>query len=241
MNDKNTPTPPTYKKTIDTTNFGLTCVTELGIDSKGWFHHEYTYTHNDRKALIIVAGDGSPRPADWHTRHTAYATYYENGQQVGRTRTYNILENAQIKAVQWVMGYDSDSKADEACRAMRLAKSRRNQQICRRIPKNLLMEVDGLAERLGLKIHGNEDNDTVETFVNTYLTTAENNGLIEIRNRQHAYETSITAWLDEEAGRRTEDAPDWENFKKTVEEINLLYVECNSKAAESVGLADRLK
>lgn len=241
MNDKNTPTPPTYKKTIDTTSFGLTCVTELGIDSENTFHHEYTYTHENRKAIVQAVGDGSPLPADWHTRQSAYATYYLDGKQSGKVRAYNILENAQIKAVRWVMGYGSDSKADEACRAIRMEKSRRNQQICQRIPKNLLMEVDGLAERLGLKIHGNEDNDTVETFVNTYLTTAENNGLIEVRNRQHAYESSITAWLDEEVGRKTEDAPDWDNFKKTVEEINPLYVECNSKAAESVGLADRLK
>ena len=235
----NTPHETTYKKTIDTTGFGLTCVTELGTDSENVFHHEYTYTHGNRKARILVAG--SQLPADWHTRQSAYATYYENGRQVGKTRAYNIYENAQIKAVRWVMGYGSDSKADEACRAMRLAKSRRNQQICQRIPKNLLTEVDGLAEKLGLKIHGNEDNDTVETFVNTYLATAESNGLIEVRNRQHAYEFSITAWLDEEAGRKTEDAPDWENFKKTVEEINPLYLECNSKAAESVGLAEKLK
>lgn len=241
MNGKNTPEPPAYRKTTDTTGFGLTCVTELGIDGKGWFHHEYTYTHNDRKAFILVAGYGTPLPADWHTRQTAYATYYENGRQVGRRRTYNILENAQIKAVRWVMGYDSDSKADEAYRAMRLERIRRNRQICERIPKSLLYEVERLADRLGLRIQGNEDNDTVETFVDAYLATAKANGLIGVRERQHAYETSITEWLDEEPGRRTEDAPDWGRFSETVDEIAPLYSECRSRAAESVGLAEKLK
>lgn len=234
----NTPHETTYKKTIDTTGFGLTCVTELGTDSENVFHHEYTYTHGNRKARILVAG--SQLPADWHTRQSAYATYYEDGAQVGKTRTYNIYENAQIKAVRWVMGYDSDSKADEACRAIRLAKSRRNQQTCNRIPKALRMEVDGLANKLGLKIHGDEDNITVETFVDTYLTTAERNGLIELRERQYGYEKSMTAWLDEDRSRKTEDAPDWEKFKKTVMEISPLYLECRRKTAESVGLGERL-
>lgn len=241
MNGKNTKEPPKYRKTTDTTGFGLTCVTEIGIDGKGRFHHEYTYTHGDRKAFILVAGSGTPLPADWHTRHTAYATYYENGRQVGRTRTYNILENAQIKAVRYVMGYGSDSRADEAYRSILLARIRRNRQICKRIPKSLLYEVEGLAGRLGLRIQGNEDNDTVETFVDAYLDAAKANGLIGVRERQHSYETSITAWLDEEPGRRTEDAPDWEDFEKTVGEIAPLYAECRSHAAESVGLADKLE
>lgn len=138
------------------------------------------------------------------------------------------------------MGYGSDSKADEACRAMRLAKSRRNQRICQRIPEALRMEVDGLANTLGLRIHGNEDNETVETFVDAYIAAAEDNGLIELRARQHEYETSITAWLDMAAGRKTEDAPDWEKFKATVTAIVPLYQECRRKAAESVGLAKKL-
>lgn len=240
MNDKNTSATPAYKKTIDTTGFGLSCVTEYGFDDKGWFHHAYTYTHKNRKAIVSAVGDGEPLPAEWRTRQSAYASYYEDGKRVGRTRAYNILENAQIKAVRWVMGYDSDSKADEACRAMRLAKSRRNQQTCNRIPKALRMEVDGLANKLGLKIHGDEDNITVETFVDTYLTTAERNGLIELRERQYGYEKSMTAWLDEDRSRKTEDAPDWEKFKKTVMEISPLYLECRRKTAESVGLGERL-
>lgn len=236
--EKTTPKTPEYKKTIDTTGFGLTCVTEYGFDNDGLFHHEYTYTHGNRKAVIQVTG--SRKPADWRTRQSAYASYYENGRQVGKTRAYNIYENAQIKAVRWVMGYGSDSKADEACRAMRLAKSRRNQRTCQRIPEPLRMEVDGLANTLGLRIHGNEDNETVETFVDTYIAAAEDNGLIELRERQHEYETSITAWLDVSAGRKTEDAPDWEKFKATVTAIVPLYQECRRKAAESVGLAEKL-
>lgn len=236
--EKTTPKSPEYKKTIDTTGFGLTCVTEYGFDNDGLFHHEYAYTYENRKAVIQVTG--SQQPADWHTRQSAYASYYEDGKQVGRTRAYNILENAQIKAVRWVMGYGSDSKADEACRAMRLAKSRRNQRICQRIPEALRVEVDGLANTLGLRIHGNEDNETVETFVDAYLAAAEDNGLIELRERQHGYETSITAWLDGDAGRKTEDAPDWEKFKATVTAIVPLYQECRRKAAESVGLAKKL-
>lgn len=239
MSNKNTtPKPPKYKKTTDTTGFGLTCVTEYGFDNDGWFHHEYTYTHENRKAVIQVTG--SRKPADWHTRQSAYASYYENGRQVGKTRAYNIYENAQIKAVRWVMGYDSDSKADEACRAMRLAKSRRNQRICQRIPETLRMEVDGLADTLGLRIHGNEDSETVETFVDAYIAAAEDNGLIELRERQHGYENSITAWLDGDAGRKTENAPDWEKFKATAAAIVPLYQECRRKAAESVGLAEKL-
>lgn len=46
MSDKNTtPKLPKYKKTIDTTGFGLSCTTEYGFDDKGWFHHAYTYTY----------------------------------------------------------------------------------------------------------------------------------------------------------------------------------------------------
>lgn len=239
MSDKNTtPKPPKYKKTIDATGFGLSCVTEYGFDGAGLFHHSYTYNYKNRKAVIQVMG--SQQPADWHTRQSAYASYYEDGKQVGRTRAYNILENAQIKAVRWIMGYGSDSKADEACRAMRLAKSRRNQRTCQRIPEALRMEVDGLANTLGLRIHGNEDNETVETFVDAYIAAAEDNGLIELRERQHGYETSITAWLDVSAGRKTEDAPDWEKFKTTATAIVPLYQECRRKAAESVGLAEKL-
>lgn len=236
--EKTTPKSPEYKKTIDTTGFGLTCVTEYGFDNDGLFHHEYAYTHGNRKAVIQVTG--SRKPADWHTRQSAYASYYEDGRQVGKTRAYNIYENAQIKAVRWVMGYGSDSKADEACRAIRLAKSRRNQRTCQRIPEALRMEVDGLANTLGLRIHGNEDNETVETFVDAYIAAAEDNGLIELRERQHEYETSITAWLDGDAGRKTEDAPDWEKFKATATAIVPLYQECRRKAAESVGLAEKL-
>lgn len=114
--EKTNPKSPEYKKTIDTTGFGLTCVTEYGFDNDGLFHHEYAYTHGNRKAVVQVTG--SRKPADWHTRQSAYASYYEDGRQVGKTRAYNIYENAQIKAVRWVMGYGSDSKADEACRAM---------------------------------------------------------------------------------------------------------------------------
>lgn len=241
MSDKNTtPKLPKYKKTIDTTGFGLTCVTEYGFDDDGLFHHEYTYTYKNRKAIVSAVGNGEPLPADWHTRQSAYASYWEDGERVGRTRAYNILENAQIKAVRWVMGYVSDSKADEAYRAIRLAKSRRNQRTCQRIPETLRMEVDRLANTLGLRIHGNEDNETVEKFVDAYIAAAENNGLIKLRERQHEYETSITAWLDGSAGRKTEDAPDWEQFKATATAIIPLYQECRRKAAESVGLAEKL-
>lgn len=138
------------------------------------------------------------------------------------------------------MGFGSDSKAEEAYRAVRLEKSHRNQQICRRIPKPLRMEVEGLANKLGLKIHGDEDNSIVETFVNTYLATAEQNGLIELRERQYGYEKSMTVWLDGDASRKTEDAPDWEKFKETVVEIVPLYLECRRKTAESVGLGEKL-
>lgn len=138
------------------------------------------------------------------------------------------------------MGFGSDSKAEEAYRAVRLEKSHRNRQICRRIPKPLRMEVDGLANKLGLKIHGDEDNSTVETFVNTYLATAEQNGLVELRERQYGYEKSMTVWLDGDASRKTEDAPDWEKFKETVVEIVPLYLECRRKTAESVGLGEKL-
>lgn len=241
MSDKNTTSKlPKYKKTIDTTGFGLSCTTEYGFDDEGWFHHSYTYTYKNRKAIVSAVGDGEPLPSDWHTRQSAYASYHEGRKQVGRIRAYNILENAQIKAVRWVMGYGSDSKADEAYRVIRLEKSRRNQRICQRIPEPLRMEVDGLANTLGLRIHSNEDNETVETFVDAYLAAAEDNGLIELRERQHGYETSITAWLDGDAGRKTEDAPDWEKFKATATAIIPLYPECRRKAAESVGLAEKL-
>lgn len=94
MSDKNTtPKLPKYKKTIDATGFGLSCVTEYGFDDAGLFHHSYTYNYKNRKAVIQVMG--SQQPADWHTRQSAYASYYEDGKQVGRTRAYNILENAQ--------------------------------------------------------------------------------------------------------------------------------------------------
>lgn len=238
MSDKNTtPKPPKYKKTIDATGFGLSCVTEYGFDDTGLFHHSYTYNYKNKVVIQVM---GSQQPANWHTRQSAYASYYEDGKQVGRTRAYNILENAQIKAVRWIMGFGSDSKAEEAYRAVRLEKSHRNQQICRRIPKPLRMEVDGLANKLGLKIHGDEDNSTVETFVNTYLATAEQNGLIELRERQYGYEKSMTVWLDGDASRKTEDAPDWEKFKETVVEIVPLYLECRRKTAESVGLGEKL-
>ena len=239
MSDKNTtPKPPKYKKTIDATGLGLSCTTEYGFDDAGLFHHSYTYNYKNRKVVIQVMG--SQQPANWHTRQSAYASYYEDGKQVGRTRAYNILENAQIKAIRWIMGFGSDSKAEEAYRAVRLEKSHRNQQICRRIPKPLRMEVDGLANKLGLKIHGDEDSSTVETFVNTYLATAEQNGLIELRERQYGYEKSMTVWLDGDASRKTEDAPDWEKFKETVVEIVPLYLECRRKTAESVGLGEKL-
>lgn len=53
MSDKNTtPKLPKYKKTIDTTGFGLSCTTEYGFDDEGWFHHAYTYTYKNRKAIV---------------------------------------------------------------------------------------------------------------------------------------------------------------------------------------------
>ena len=78
MSDKNTTSKlPKYKKTIDTTGFGLSCTTEYGFDDEGWFHHSYTYTYKNRKAIVSAVGDGEPLPSDWHTRQSAYASYHE--------------------------------------------------------------------------------------------------------------------------------------------------------------------
>lgn len=53
MSDKNTtPKPPKYKKTIDATGLGLSCVTEYGFDDAGLFHHSYTYNYKNRKVVI---------------------------------------------------------------------------------------------------------------------------------------------------------------------------------------------
>lgn len=51
MSDKNTTSKlPKYKKTIDTTGFGLSCTTEYGFDDEGWFHHSYTYTYKKQES-----------------------------------------------------------------------------------------------------------------------------------------------------------------------------------------------
>lgn len=62
MSDKNTTSKlPKYKKTIDTTGFGLSCVTEYGFDDAGLFHHSYTYNYKNRKVAIQVMGSQQPR------------------------------------------------------------------------------------------------------------------------------------------------------------------------------------
>lgn len=231
---------PAYRKTVETTTFGLTLTTEYGYDENGFFHHDYTYEHDNRMAIVHAIWDGKPNPKDWHMRQSAYADYYENGQTVGRTRTYNHLDNAQIKAVRYVMGYDTDNAADKARSEIRKAKYERNKRILSEVPTVGLEEIRTLARQIGFNITDNEDADGLETFVKTYIAAANETNLFDLLARRHQFEVEINAWMDKHAGCSPEEMPSWTEFCELNRQIIAVRDECNRRTAASVGLEDRL-
>lgn len=231
---------PAYRKTVETTTFGLTLTTEHGYDENGFFHHDYTYEHGDRIAIVHAVGDGEPKPKDWHMRQSAYADYYENGQTIGKARTYNHLDNAQTKAVRYVMGYDTDNAADRARAEIRRAKHERNKRILSEVPAEGLMEIRSLARKTGFNISDNEDTEGLETFVRTYVSAADETCLFDLLARQRQLETEISAWMDAHAGSAPEETPVWNEFLELNRRTVAARGECNRRTAEAVGLEDRL-
>ena len=231
---------PAYRKTVETTAFGLTLTTEYGYDENGFFHHDYTYEHDDRMAIVHAVYDGKPKPKDWHMRQSAYADYYENGQTVGRTRTYNHLDNAQIKAVRYVMSYDTDNAADKARKEIRRAKHERNKRILSEVPTVGLEEIRTLSRQIGFNITDNEDTEGLKAFVKAYIAAANETGLFDLLSRQRRFETEISDWMDAHAGLSPEGMPVWNEFCGLNRRIVAARGECNRRTAAAVGLEDRL-
>ena len=191
-------------------------------------------------AMVHAVGDGKPKPKDWHMRQSAYADYYENGQTVGRTRTYNHLDNAQIKAVRYVMGYDTDNAADKARKEIRRAKHERNERILSKVPTVGLEEIRTLSRQIGFNVTDNEDTEGLKAFVKAYIAAANETGLFDLLSRRHQFEVEITAWMDKHTGHSPEEMSSWAEFCELNRQIIAVRDECNRRTAAAVGLEDRL-
>ena len=222
-----------YRKTTETDSLGLTLTTEIGYDKDGWYHHDYTYRYGDREVRIHATRDGRPLPANWHTRHTAYADYYEHGQRVGRTRTYNHLDNAQIKAVRYVMGYESDDEAKEERRAALMEKRRQNRAPLLSIPEAERGWVKQLAREIGFDILDNDDTDAVAAFIDAYAVTANRNGLFGLLDHQQTLEHKMTRWMSENPGHDAYESPMWDEFRCLCKQITPLRDECRDAASRA--------
>lgn len=220
-----------YRKTVETDSLGLTLTTEIGFDKDGQYHHDYTYRHGDREVRIHATRGGRPLPSSWHTRQTAYADYYERGQHVGRTRAYNHLDNAQIKAVRYVMGLESDDKAKEAHRANLVEKRQQNRAALLSVPEAERGWVEQLAREIGFDIRNNDDTEAVAAFIDAYAVTADCNGLFELLFRQQTLEHKMAGWMSENPGHDASDAPMWDEFRCLHRQIAPLRDECRAAAS----------
>lgn len=226
---------PQYKKTVETDSLGVTLTTEYGFDENRMFHHAYTYEHGNRRVEIQAVGNGEPLPKDWHTRQSAYAQYYENGKPVGKLRSYNHLDNAQLKAVRYVLGLTSDSAADRAIMDARREKYARNMRtLTSLIPKNAIDFVRKAAEDNGFNLD-RSSNSRVERFVQAYADKANTLGMFQLIERHDALIEPLVAWAKEHEDADESEYPDsYREMQDTYSQIIEQSKECAKAAASTL-------
>lgn len=226
---------PQYEKTVETDSLGVTLTTEYGFDENHMFHHTYTYEHGNRRVKVQAVGSGEPLPADWHTRQSAYAQYYENGKPVGKLRSYNHLGNAQLKAVRYVLGLTSDSAADRAIMDARREKYARNiRMLTSLIPKNAIYFVREAAEDNGFNLD-KSSNSRVEKFVQAYADKANALGMFQLIEHHDALIETLSAWVKEHEDADESEYPDsYKEMQDAYSRIKEQAKECAKAAANTL-------
>lgn len=226
---------PQYEKTVETDSLGVTLTTEYGFDEERIFHHEYTYEHGNRKVRIQVFGSGEPLPKEWHTRQSAYAQYYEDGKPVGKLRSYNHLDNAQLKAVRYVLGLTSDSAADRALMDARREKYVKNMRtLTNLIPKNAIYFVRKAAEDNGFDLD-RSSNSQVEKFVQAYADKANALGMFRLIERHDALVETLSAWIKEHEDADESEYPDsYKEMQDAYSRVKEQSKECAQAAASTL-------
>lgn len=226
----------TYTRTVQTDGLGLTLVTEQGYSEReGRRYDDLTYTHGNRTVRIHMLPNAE-HPNQRNIRDRAYADYYENGEKTGPRRSYNILENAQIKAVRWVMRLDTDAKAGETLRGLR--RPDRKADPLATLPLTARYEAEHLARRLGLDPNG--DMKTLNPLYAAYARAAEDSGLAGLLEQRAEREHALSDWIDANPGGDMEDAPGWREYAALNARVEKLRRECARTAAGNAGMADRL-
>ena len=225
-----------YTKTTETDALGLTIVTERGYDeTQGTLYDDITYMHGNRSVRIHRFPNADRPNRIYHDRDRAWAEYYENGVKTGPRRSYNIVDNATVKAVRWVMGLESDAKAIEARRSASMEAARNVNGMLHGIPAPIRRHVEFHAKSVGLKLDGTDCAGTVEAFLDAYLAKAQSNGLIAGMERQLDQEREMGAWMDAHPGCEPEETPGWKDFRTEDRRLAGLRMECETAADGSLG------
>lgn len=153
---------------------GMTCTHTYSEQGDSEYRNQWVYAHGTRRVVIDVIG--SEKPSSWRTRGHAYAQWFENGEPNGKLRSYNILENAQLKAVRYVMGLSSDSAADRRLMELRQAKRREFNQRINGLYEGVLdrQEVDAIVtDDLGVNMRDMDDEDRIVRYVTLLVNDPE--------------------------------------------------------------------
>ena len=163
---------------------GLNCTHTESEQGDNEHVDRYEYTRGNRRVTIDVHHPALP--SQWRIRQSATAYWYENGEQVGSAHSYNILENAQIKAVRFCFGLNNDSSAQR-----KLDEIEREQRATFRRQVNQLLEGrdcnrDELAgtARYAFNINLNDQDNAERIFeyINAYLNDPEAKKLAQTRD-----------------------------------------------------------
>ncbi|MBT1162883.1 hypothetical protein [Bifidobacterium sp. SO1] len=145
---------------------GMTCTHTYSEQGDSEYRNQWVYEHGLRRVVIDVIG--SEKPSSWRTRGHAYAQWFENGESNGKLRSYNILGNAQLKAVRYVMGLSSDSAADRQLMELRQAKRREFEQRLGALYGNVLdrREVEDIAKYdLDIDMRDMDDEERISRYL----------------------------------------------------------------------------
>ena len=214
---------------------GVTHTYEHGWDEFGYWNDRHTYEHGNRKAIIRI--HGREKPADWHTRQTCTADWYENGQPygTGRSRAYNILDNAQVKAVRFVLDLDRDEDARDAIRHERAAVRNENLRIIQETLGTALPYVPSELKRYAsteapFDLRDNTDHDHVRRYVETYRDVTP--GIRQAEAELQAAIEPFDAWQEEWSrlhdGQHPDETtiareyPDHANLDKAIANLNAI-------------------
>ena len=183
-----------------TESHGVIHTYEHGWDEFGCWNDQHTYEHGNRKAVIRI--HGREAPGDWHTRQTCTADWYEGGQPygTGRSRTYNILDNAQVKAVRFVLDLDRDEDARDAIRHERAAVRNENLRIIQETLDTATPYVPIELKRYArteapFDLLDNTDHDHVRRYTETYRDVTP--GIRQAEAELQAAIETFDAWQEE--------------------------------------------